>query len=113
MTDLKSQVATLIRSSRIGRGMTQEQLAEKADMSTQALSALENGRSFPSLQTLVILGEALGFSLSEVVSSNRVSESRLALESHARSLIVILDDDMLQLAIKTLEAFVEHSSQRA
>lgn len=41
------------------RHLTQDKLSEKADISNNYLSNIENGRSIPSLETLVRLCEAM------------------------------------------------------
>ncbi|MFS8065131.1 MAG: helix-turn-helix domain-containing protein [Byssovorax sp.] len=49
----------LLRSLRIGRRMTQEELARRAEISTRHLSCLETGRALPSRTMLLILGSAM------------------------------------------------------
>ncbi len=41
------------------RGLTQEKLAERANLANNYISNIENGRSIPSLETVVKLCEAL------------------------------------------------------
>lgn len=48
-----------IRTVRQSRGITQEQLAEKVDISTNFMSLIENGRNM-SVETLVKIAESLG-----------------------------------------------------
>ena len=48
------------------RGMTQEELAEKLDISRQAVSKWENGESVPDTDKLIRLGDVLGVSLDEL-----------------------------------------------
>ncbi|MCR6487758.1 tetratricopeptide repeat protein [Amycolatopsis sp. OK19-0408] len=52
---------TLLRGHRVGAGLTQEALAEKARLSVQAIGALERGeRRYPHRHTVDVLGAALG-----------------------------------------------------
>jgi transcriptional regulator with XRE-family HTH domain len=53
-------MATRIKSLRERRGMTQEQLAEKAGVSRTYLARLETARQDPTLSTLEKLAKALG-----------------------------------------------------
>ena len=54
---------SLLREYRVAAGMSQEALAERARLSTDAIGALERGvRRIPQRQTLALLVEALGVS---------------------------------------------------
>ncbi|MGR0189137.1 MULTISPECIES: helix-turn-helix transcriptional regulator [Azospirillum] len=109
--DLKAQVAALIRASRTGRGMTQEDLADRANLSVQSVSALENAKYLPSFDTLVDLVEILGLDVTDLMSGSNLSESRLVQEAKAKSLLRRLDDDLLLVAIRQIEALVEHAER--
>jgi transcriptional regulator with XRE-family HTH domain len=51
----------LLREYRLAAGLSQEALAERAGLSVQGLSALENGRrQIPHRQTVTLLAQALG-----------------------------------------------------
>lgn len=54
---------TLLRQWRQARRMTQEQLADDAEISTRHLSFLEGGRSRPSREMVLVLGSALDLPL--------------------------------------------------
>lgn len=60
MTIDYSLVGKRVAEIRKQRKLTQEQLAEKANISSNYLSHIETSRSIPSLETLVDLCEALG-----------------------------------------------------
>ncbi|MDQ2106473.1 helix-turn-helix transcriptional regulator [Azospirillum isscasi] len=109
--DLKAQVAALIRASRTGRGMTQEDLADRANLSVQSISALENAKYLPALDTLVDLVEILGLDVTDVVSPTHVPGHRLTQEAKAKSLLRRLDDDLLLVAVRQIEALVEHAER--
>lgn len=55
--------AGLLRLARLKAGLTQADLAERADVSQQLISAYETGRREPSLPTLQRLVSAAGFDL--------------------------------------------------
>ncbi|NYZ11614.1 helix-turn-helix transcriptional regulator [Azospirillum sp. RWY-5-1] len=109
--DLKTQVAALIRASRTGRGLTQEDLADRANLSVQSISALENAKYLPALDTLVNLVEILGLDIADVISTSHVPEHRLIQETKAKLLFHRLDDDLLLVAVRQLEALVEHAER--
>lgn len=61
-------LAQRIREIRKKRGLTLEQLAERTQLTQSVLSKVENFRVTPSLAALGRISEALGVSLSELVS---------------------------------------------
>jgi len=58
-----------IKTLRKQRGMTQEQLAERAELHPTYIAKLESGERFPSLETLIELAGALDIPLSSIVKS--------------------------------------------
>jgi transcriptional regulator with XRE-family HTH domain len=56
-----------LRALRIARGLTQAQLAERADTNTMFISKLERGVTTPTIGTLVRLARALGCSVAQLV----------------------------------------------
>ena len=53
----------LLRQFRLDAGMTQQELAERAKLSVEAISTLERGaRTRPHRETVVLLGRALELS---------------------------------------------------
>ncbi|WP_426730190.1 helix-turn-helix domain-containing protein [Myxococcus faecalis] len=65
---LVKQVGKYLQKQRTERGLTQEALAERADISVSYLSMLERGERAPHLQTLVALAEALAVPLVALLS---------------------------------------------
>lgn len=58
-----------IRSLRLSRGWTQEQLAEYADLHVSYIVLLEKGANRATIETLEKLAQAFGISISELVHS--------------------------------------------
>lgn len=56
----------LLRTSRFGPKMTQEDLAERASISVSFLSMIERGERAPHLETLAKVAQALGVPLTEL-----------------------------------------------
>lgn len=75
-------VGSNIRKYRLMKKMRQEDLAEKAGLSTNYVGALERGEKVPSLETLIDILNALDISADMVlcdvigVSKRRVKENR-------------------------------------
>ncbi|HOX57083.1 MAG TPA: helix-turn-helix transcriptional regulator [Candidatus Paceibacterota bacterium] len=56
-----------IRAKRRKRRLSQEKLAEKADLSTVFISRVERGKESPSVDSLVKIARALGVRARELV----------------------------------------------
>ncbi|HEX7030808.1 MAG TPA: helix-turn-helix transcriptional regulator [Gammaproteobacteria bacterium] len=59
MARLEQQFGKKLRELRKARGLTQEQLAEKVNVSYQAISNIERGLTGPSFPTLAEIAKAL------------------------------------------------------
>jgi transcriptional regulator with XRE-family HTH domain len=66
-----SSLAESLREERSRAGLTLEQLAERADLSTAHLSRLESGDRQPSVAALISLSRALGVSMSTLLGERR------------------------------------------
>lgn len=56
-----------IKKLRLEKNMTQQQLADKANISLRQLVRIENGQSFPNLETKILLYKALDISNDEII----------------------------------------------
>ncbi len=64
--DGQPSFASLLKSYRLARGMSQEELAERAGLSRDAIGLLERGeRRNPRRDTVALLAQALGLSADE------------------------------------------------
>jgi transcriptional regulator with XRE-family HTH domain len=66
--DMRVLVGENVRRLRLARGLTQEQLAERAGINQQYVSELENGKQNPTVIRLYELAEQLGSSPAELVT---------------------------------------------
>jgi transcriptional regulator with XRE-family HTH domain len=66
MTGSIEQFSLVLRQLREERGMSQEQLAEKADLNRSYLGEVERGQAIPSLITVSKLASALEVRLSSM-----------------------------------------------
>lgn len=60
MTNIKKHLGSNIKYYRIKKGISQAKLAEMANMATNYLGLLENGKKFPSAEMLERIASALG-----------------------------------------------------
>ena len=66
MTEAPAATGARLRLARQARGFSQQQLAGMADVSRQAVSAVESGHSDPSLRVALALAQALGMTVEEL-----------------------------------------------
>ena len=67
-------IGVKLKAMRLQCGLTQEELAEQVFLSTVYLSRIENGKVFPTLETLSNLCSALGVSLGWLFSGIEVEK---------------------------------------
>lgn len=72
---LVSAFADTLREARRTAGLTQEDLADRADVSVRFISLLETGKRQPSLSALAAISSGLGIQMSTLVIA---IEKRLA-----------------------------------
>ncbi|MCI8284348.1 MAG: helix-turn-helix transcriptional regulator [Firmicutes bacterium] len=68
MSDVKIKLGKRIKQLRNMRDMTQENLAEAADLSISFLGNVERGNSSPTIETLKKIADALDVTLSELMN---------------------------------------------
>ncbi len=69
--DITKKVGLNIKLLRVKLGMSQEVLAEKADLSKTSIGSIERATSVPSLETLDRIAKALGVTLPELVDVSK------------------------------------------
>jgi transcriptional regulator with XRE-family HTH domain len=108
MTDIKEILAANLKEYRRKRGLTQEKLAEQADMSLHYLAMLELARKFPSGEMLERLAAALNIETHQLVEVSSTPED--ALERLHRSIVT----DIKEVVRETIkESFAEECRDRS
>ena len=75
MKDLKIKLGMRIKYLRKAKNLTQEQLAEKLDVTRQTISNWENGKFYPDIDALVKISKCFNISLDDLLSyDNKVLE---------------------------------------
>ena len=83
-----------IRKERQRRKITQEQLAEKVDISVNFMSLIENGRNM-SVETLVNIANALGVTVDYLLSDAVKPQGDLITEQIVQNLAQLSNDEKL------------------
>lgn len=69
MLDWRTIVGTNVRTLRLARGLTQEQLAFEADLDLTYVGGIERGKRNPSLLVMARLAESLDVPLTALMQS--------------------------------------------
>lgn len=96
----------ILREIRRLKGLTQEELAQKAGRSVDAVSQWERAVNWPSFDTLIRLSVALEIPVRTFFEQTEAprSDQRLRMEVEARLLLESMTDRDLSIAIEQLRA---------
>lgn len=116
-TPVDQRVRESVKRERTARGMTQEGLSERADLSLDAINRIEHGSRTPTLETIDKIARALGLTVGDLVDGNRRPPPP-DLPAPLNQLITLLErqpdhvqDASLRLA-RVLVKTVEHEPKR-
>ena len=103
--DKKKLLGIRIREIRKTRELSQEELAERADISTQYVSNIERGKENPTLDLLLRLAEALRVSLGQLCDFETVEQmDQRKMRSAVNAMLRKANPEGLKLALKVLRA---------
>ncbi|MFI3300800.1 MAG: helix-turn-helix transcriptional regulator [Candidatus Gastranaerophilales bacterium] len=74
---IKKLLGLKIKKIRISKGLTQEELSEKIEITQRALSGIENGLHFVKAETLDKLANALEISVEDLFQVEHLKDSKL------------------------------------
>src|SRR4030042_5641780 len=101
--DTKKLIGMRIKEIRRSKGLSQEQLAEKADINSKYLSRMERGRENPTLDMFIKLADALEIEMWEMFDFGHVV-SHKELRGAIQNITKTADEPTLRLALKILRA---------
>lgn len=105
------QIGPKIKSFRLAKSMTQEQLAQKLGVSAQAVSKWESGVNMPDIQLLPDLAVSFGISIDELFTMTE--ESRMDRIENQLDSVRFLDADLFAQSEHFLKACLEHPQYQA
>lgn len=73
----QEKIGKFIANLRKEKNITQQELADKLNVTDRAISNWENGRRLPDYSLLKDLGKELNISINELLSGERLSENKL------------------------------------
>ncbi len=101
--EIKKLIGKRLKELRRSKQLSQEQLAEKADINSKYLSRMERGTENPTLDMLIKLSNALEVEMWEMFDFGHVAgqrELRQAIQDFSRT----SDESTLRLALKIMRA---------
>jgi len=101
--ETKKLVRLRIKELRKSRGLSQKQLAEKADINAKYLSRMERGTENPTLDMLIKLSRALEVEMWEMFDFGHVLSGK-ELKETFQTLAKTADEPTLRLALKVIRA---------
>lgn len=111
MTIDYSAVGKRISLIRKNRGMTQEQLAEKAELSNIYISHIENSRSIPSLETLMKLCSALDITPDEVLLGTK-QDMENYLQSDIQKKLILCTPKERRMVSRFIDLILEEREEK-
>lgn len=98
----KKLIGLIIKNAREAKALTQEELSAKIAINQGNLSNIENGKSFPSFQTLCSIIEVLNIEPNELLSflkfsSNQKDALTLEILEYVKPLSCGIKDSLLNL----------------
>lgn len=101
-----------IRDERLLLRLTQEQLAEMVDKSTNFISQIELNTGKPSLETVVDIANALGTTVDSLLKDSLISEKNDAVIQEILTLLYSLDDDGKQFILDVVRGYTRHHREK-
>lgn len=105
MKTTKQLLGARIKELRKGRGLSQDELSEKIDIDAKHLSRIEVSKSYPSLDTLVRISDALGVETKDLFEFVCENSNRELIGSITGMLKEASSDD-LRIIFKIVRAIV-------
>ena len=103
--ETKKLIGMRIKELRKKQLLSQEQLAEKADINSKYLSRMERGTENPTLDMMIKLSNALEVEMWEMFDFGHIA-SRKELKDAIQSIAKTSDEPTLRLALKIIRAVV-------
>lgn len=106
MSNIHALFGRRLRHLRTNRGVTQQQLGDKAELSFKYLGAIERGEENPSLRVIGQLSVALGVEPRDMLVFEHEETTSAALKKQLNHLLKEADVARLQQAVKLLRALI-------
>lgn len=106
MMNLKKMIGARIQKLRKQKGLTQDELSEKVNISSKYLSSIERGKENPTLNTFISIAEELSVDIEEFFTEIQLEDPKITKEM-ILSLIDEADEDQLKTIYQILAVIVQ------
>jgi transcriptional regulator with XRE-family HTH domain len=106
MMNLKKMIGARIQKLRKQKGLTQDELSEKVNISSKYLSSIERGKENPTLNTFISIAEELSVDIEEFFTEIQLENPKITKEM-ILSLIDEADEDQLKTIYQVLAVIVQ------
>ncbi|MBI5750435.1 MAG: helix-turn-helix transcriptional regulator [Nitrospinae bacterium] len=106
MKEIMTLFGMRIKELRKNKGLSQEEVAEKVNISSKYLSRIEMGQHFPSIDTLVNLADVLKVELKDFFEFAHETDDPKELKRIMDGILQEADRDKLKLLVKVARAMV-------
>ncbi len=103
----KAELGKMIRQARIKKGLTQEALAEKADIGLMYFGEIERGVKMPSMNIFIKIVEALEVS-ADYILQNEVSSGKEYVFDEMTQKLEKLTPQQRKIASAILDAYIQN-----
>lgn len=97
-----------LRDIRKAKGLTQEQLGSKADVSYKFIGEIERGQQNPSFDTLVKIADALEVELFELFRFDQGATNRKDIETRMAKIVKGMSEDDLRRMFFVIHGLYPH-----
>ena len=104
--ELTLAVAARIKFLRLGKSMSQEELALRANLNPAYFGHIERGLKCPTIDTLYKISNALEISLSELLSDKDIPIGPIGQERKFHELITRIPENKRKQVLKLLEDLI-------
>jgi len=95
--NLKMMIGVRIQKLRKQKGLTQDKLSEKVNISSKYLSSIERGKENPTLNTLISIAEELSVNFEDFFTEIQIEDPKVTKE-----MILSLIDEADENQLKTI-----------
>ena len=108
----QKKIGRFLKELRKEKDITQEQLAEKAELSNVYISHIENSRSIPSLETLMKLCSALDITPDEVLLGTK-QDMENYLQSDIQKKLILCTPKERRMVSRFIDLLLEEREEKS
>ena len=104
--NLKKMIGARIQKLRKQKGLTQDELSEKVNISSKYLSSIERGKENPTLNTFISIAEELSVDIGDFFTEIQIEDPKITKEM-ILSLVDEADEDQLKTIYQILSVIIQ------